>query len=154
MHGVHRAHERGAAAVEFALVAPLLVLLLFGIISYGVMLTFRQSLSQAAAEGARAAAVALAAPSDVRHDGAVAQAARAVADALGDGYNCRDGELVDDGVPVGGCVILAPDTCTADSCRYRVELTYDYADHPLVPRFPLVPMPAVLSYTGSAEGNG
>ncbi len=49
--------SNGAAAVEFALVLPLLMLLLFGIISYGVMLSFRQSLSQAAAEGARAAAV-------------------------------------------------------------------------------------------------
>src|ERR1044072_971056 len=52
-----RCSEDGAAAVEFALVVPVLVLILFGIISYGVMLSFRQSLSQAAAEGARAAAV-------------------------------------------------------------------------------------------------
>ena len=58
-HGRNRRRrsESGAAAVEFALVLPLLMLLLFGIISYGVMLSFRQSLSQAAAEGARAAAV-------------------------------------------------------------------------------------------------
>ncbi len=46
--------ERGAAAVEFALVVPLLLTLVFGIISYGYLLSFRQSLSQAAAEGARA----------------------------------------------------------------------------------------------------
>jgi Flp pilus assembly protein TadG len=52
----HRA-EGGAAAVEFALVAPLLLLLVFGVISYGYMLSFRQALSQGAAEGARAAAV-------------------------------------------------------------------------------------------------
>ena len=51
--------ERGAAAVEFALVVPLLLLLIFGIISYGMMLSFRQGLTQAASEGARAAAVTL-----------------------------------------------------------------------------------------------
>ena len=49
-----RERERGAAAVEFALVVPLLLVLVFGIISYGYMLSFRQSISQAAAEGARA----------------------------------------------------------------------------------------------------
>lgn len=49
--------ERGAAAVEFALILPILVVLVFGIIAFGYMLSFRQALSQAAAEGGRAAAV-------------------------------------------------------------------------------------------------
>ena len=44
--------ERGAVAVEFALVLPLVLVLLFGIIGYGFMLSFRQGISQAAAEGA------------------------------------------------------------------------------------------------------
>ncbi|MEX0426437.1 TadE/TadG family type IV pilus assembly protein [Nocardioides sp. DS6] len=145
--------ERGAAAVEFALVAPLLLLLIFGIISYGVMLSFRQSLSQAAAEGARAAAVAPATPTDADVYGAAAQAARAVENALGDGYACADGVLRKGDSTVGTCVIATPATCTATSCPYQVSLTYDYADHPLVPQLPLVPMPGVLSYTSAAEGN-
>ena len=49
--------DRGAAAVEFALVVPFLLLLVFATISFGMMLSFRQTLSQAATEGARAAAV-------------------------------------------------------------------------------------------------
>ena len=53
--GRRRRTESGAAAVEFALVLPLLVVLVLGIISYGVMLSFRQTLSQATTEGARAA---------------------------------------------------------------------------------------------------
>lgn len=49
--------DRGAAAVEFALIFPVLMILVFGVINYGDMLSVRQSVSQAASEGARAAAV-------------------------------------------------------------------------------------------------
>src|SRR4029079_19073677 len=49
--------ERGAVLVEFAISSVLLLLLLFGIIEYGYVLSFKQGLTQAAAEGARAAAV-------------------------------------------------------------------------------------------------
>ena len=49
--------DRGAAAVEFALISPMLLLLVFGIVTYGYMLSFRQAIGQGAAEGARAAAV-------------------------------------------------------------------------------------------------
>jgi Flp pilus assembly protein TadG len=46
--------ERGSAAVEFALVLPLLMLLLFGIIDFGRMLNAEITLTTAAREGARA----------------------------------------------------------------------------------------------------
>lgn len=49
--------ERGAAAVEFALVCVPLVMLLFGIIGYGLALWQLQSLRAATREGARIAAV-------------------------------------------------------------------------------------------------
>ncbi|HEV7536839.1 MAG TPA: TadE/TadG family type IV pilus assembly protein, partial [Acidimicrobiia bacterium] len=49
--------ERGAVLVEFAISAVLLLTLLFGIISYGYVLSFKQGITQAAAEGARAGAV-------------------------------------------------------------------------------------------------
>jgi hypothetical protein len=45
----------GAAAVEFALVAPLFILLTFGILEYGRMVMVQQVLTNAAREGARAA---------------------------------------------------------------------------------------------------
>ena len=87
--------------MEFALLVPLLVLILFGIISYGVMLSFRQSLSQAAAEGARAAAVTFVAGD--KKDEAVL----AVSAALGSfKITCTEaGNLVRDGDDVGGCDI-------------------------------------------------
>ena len=46
--------DDGAAMVEFAFVGVLLVVLLFGIINMGVLLSFKQNLTQAASESARA----------------------------------------------------------------------------------------------------
>ncbi len=47
--------RRAAAAVEMAIVTPLLLTLVFGIIEYGWVFTVRQALVQAAREGARTA---------------------------------------------------------------------------------------------------
>jgi len=55
--GIGNAGERGAAAVEFALVAPLLVLLICGIIDLGRAYATLNQLAAAAREGARIAAV-------------------------------------------------------------------------------------------------
>ena len=49
--------ERGAAAVEFALIAPLLFMLIFGIIQFGLAWSQKEIFIQAAREGARYAAV-------------------------------------------------------------------------------------------------
>ncbi|MFL6205314.1 MAG: TadE/TadG family type IV pilus assembly protein [Acidimicrobiales bacterium] len=49
--------DRGAAVVEFALVSVLLLSIVFGIIHYGLILSFKQDVTRAAAEGARAGAV-------------------------------------------------------------------------------------------------
>jgi Flp pilus assembly protein TadG len=50
-------NERGAAAVEFALVAVVLVMLVFGIIEFGRTYSEYEVLTSAAREGARVAAV-------------------------------------------------------------------------------------------------
>jgi hypothetical protein len=51
----HRRRDAGAAAVEFALVLPLLLVIVFGIIDFGRMLNAQITTSQAAREGARVA---------------------------------------------------------------------------------------------------
>ncbi|UCE60839.1 MAG: pilus assembly protein [Phycisphaerales bacterium] len=48
---------RGAAVVEFAVVLPLLLTILFGIIEYGYVFMVRQSLQHAAREGCRLASL-------------------------------------------------------------------------------------------------
>jgi len=52
-----RREERGTALVEFALIAPLLFLLLFGIIDFGRALNYYNQVTQLAGQGARAAVV-------------------------------------------------------------------------------------------------
>lgn len=49
----HSKSEHGAAAIEFALVLPVLLLLLFGIIEFGLLLFNKAVLTNAAREGAR-----------------------------------------------------------------------------------------------------
>lgn len=57
IRGMHWRDDRGAAAVEFALVFPLLVLVLIGIIEYGSIFNAQLMLTSAAREGARTMAV-------------------------------------------------------------------------------------------------
>lgn len=49
--------DRGAAAVEFGLLVPLLLLILLGIIDFGFMLHAKVTVTQAAREGARVEAI-------------------------------------------------------------------------------------------------
>jgi len=51
------APERGAVAVEFALLLPILLLILFGIIDFGRAFNAQITLTQAAREGVRAYAI-------------------------------------------------------------------------------------------------
>lgn len=55
--GFELGSERGAAAVEFALVMPLLFLLLFGIFQFGRMYNTKVALTGAVREGARVMAI-------------------------------------------------------------------------------------------------
>jgi len=52
-----RSSRRAAAAVEMAIVTPILLTMLFGIIEYGWVFTVRQALVTAAREGARTASL-------------------------------------------------------------------------------------------------
>ncbi len=50
-------NERGAAAVEFALLLPVLLMILFGIIEFGMIMYGREVVTNASREGARAGIV-------------------------------------------------------------------------------------------------
>src|SRR5207248_6309072 len=57
LFGVLRREQRGTALVEFALIAPILFLLIFGIIDFGRALNYYNQMTQLSGQGARAAAV-------------------------------------------------------------------------------------------------
>lgn len=50
-------NERGSAAIEFALILPIFLLVLFGIINYGILMYDQAVVTNAAREGARWAAI-------------------------------------------------------------------------------------------------
>ena len=52
-----RRAERGAVAVEFALILPILIMLVFGIVEFSIAYNHQQGLHAAAREGARVASL-------------------------------------------------------------------------------------------------
>jgi Flp pilus assembly protein TadG len=126
--------DNGAAALEFALILPILVMLVFGIIAFGYMLSFRQAMSQAAAEGGRAAAVK---PAGTANADRLAAARAAVNDALGSyGVTCTSaGGLTHTGGSSGTCTITIGACSSGPSgaqCA-KVTLHYPYSDNALIP---------------------
>ncbi len=55
MYSRRNRRRRGVAAVEFAVVAPVLILLIFGILEFGRLVMVQQVLTNASREGARRA---------------------------------------------------------------------------------------------------
>jgi Flp pilus assembly protein TadG len=54
---MRQSNERGVAATEFALILPVLLLILFGIIEFGMLMYSRTLITNASREGARAGIV-------------------------------------------------------------------------------------------------
>lgn len=151
-----RREEHGAAAVEFALVVPLILILVFGIIAYGYMFSFRQALSQAAAEGARAAVGASTtgcSDADWNVSGCApgTAAATAVANDLSQYSNggailsCGNGNLT--------CTIAKAASCASGHTCISVTVSYPYRDHSLLPTVPGFgfTLPSTLSFTSVVE---
>lgn len=153
MGRTQRNREGGATLVEFAFVSMLLFLLIFGIISFGVLLSFKQTVTEAANEGARDAAVIeddAATPTiDERRDAAedAVNSFEAWGRDCGDPNMHCDIKIHDCGQPVTtNDPALAPDCIT-------VRLTYDYGDDPIVPNAPIIDafMPDSVESTATAQ---
>lgn len=128
-----RQHDQsGAVVVEFAIVFVLFITLLWGLISYGAIFAVQQSLSHAAAEGARAG-VDVPDPTD-----AEGLAAAAVTDQLGwlDDAGVTTAATVE---PCDAAVYGAGHDCLV------VTVTYDWQDHAIVPKLVDVAVPSELS---------
>jgi Flp pilus assembly protein TadG len=141
--------------VEFALIVPILIALVFGIISYGYMLSYRQALGQAASEGARAAAIV---PSGMVEATKTAKARTALNDALGSyGVSCTGTALMRGTSTDGSCSITPKGPCPADPARFctTVTVTHNYRDKPLIPSFPGlgITLPEKLTYRAVVEVN-
>ncbi|RDE09419.1 TadE/TadG family type IV pilus assembly protein [Pelagibacterium lacus] len=128
-----RTASDGASAVEFALIAPVFLLLVFGAIAYGLYFGAAHSVQQLAADAARAAVAGL---SDPERD---ALARRFIA-ANGDSYVLIRGALLDiDTVPG-----------TADPDQFIVRLTYDASHLPIWNLYAPLPLPGERTITFSS----
>lgn len=152
---VSRRHDdRGAAAVEFALVSVPLLYLVFGIITFGFMLGFRQNVSQAAAEGARAAAIAPVGLTDAQLQD---RARSAISDSLtSNGVTCTSsGTLVSGAKTVGTCTVSGRQACTSGTSTatcIKVSIDYLYSANPMVPTVGLgIVMPDHLKYESEVQ---
>ena len=107
-------NQKGATAVEFAIVLSLLITLIFGIIEFGLCIFNRQVITNAAREGARAGIIAR----PVRlSDGAI----RAVVLNFGAQHLVTFGNDV---LTVGDIVI--PARCLEFQCDLEVQVNYVY----------------------------
>jgi Flp pilus assembly protein TadG len=147
-----RRGQRGAALLEFTFVALLLFALVFGIISYAYMMSFRQAMTQAASEASRAAAIAPSGQAQARALAALNDAVRP--------YNitCSGGLLLRSGSSVGTCSVPAPAGCTSPADTnlcITVSVSYRYRANPLLPSFPGLglTLPETIGFTSVAQVN-
>ncbi len=142
--------DDGAALVEFAMVATLLMIILFAIITFGMLLAAKQTVTQGAAEASRAAIVVRYTPADllVAESPPVAaardQAGRSLdwigrtcdeGDADGDGLACHI-VMHDCGVDASLAAVTPNNPAVADCLT--VEVNLDNKVHPLIAPIPLL----------------
>lgn len=148
--------DDGAGLVEFALISILLFTLLFGIISFGLMMSFRQDVTRAAAEGARGGAVAIPLVQGQSFSTAARQAATT---ALNDAVKGMGGRFKNTGCSTAGmhCTVNPPAACASQPAYQCITVTvsYDYADDPLYGDIPFMSVfyPDTISSTSVARIN-
>ena len=151
--------QKGAAAIEFAIIFPIFFLIFYAIVTYGLIFAAQQTITLAASEGARAA---------VRYqtgkDDAARQAERIKAacdmsnQALAWLRKTSTGQAGTQGVCATG---ITSTVVTADKALcsnltgvtcIKVLVTYDYEKAPLIPKLlgPLMSLPTPKSLQGQA----
>jgi Flp pilus assembly protein TadG len=115
---------KGTSAVEFALIAPCLMMLVAAILAYGSIFATSLSLQQIAAEAARATIGGLS-------DGERTTLAQAKLSAISDKYPMLDPSKLKFSFDKG-----------TGSDVSRVTLTYDMTEHPAYALDKLLPLPA------------
>lgn len=118
--------QKGAAAVELAIVFPLLILLLFAMIEFGLYMFNRQVLTNASREGARAGIVAR--PDRVTND-EIVQVVRDYSEQHLVTFGPNDTLAVSLKAPVANQDdIIDPDSqrCEAFGCELEVRTSFTY----------------------------
>ncbi|PCE26884.1 pilus assembly protein TadE [Paraburkholderia acidicola] len=144
---VSRQPQRGATAVEFAVVFPLFFAIFYAIVTFSLIFVAQQNLTLASEEGARAALNYQAASSVTLAIAARVSAASTAAVSMAAPMISRG---------VSGTAVSAPCAASAASMQcITVTVNYDYANHPLVPNLPLLSgiLPGQLSSSATVQLN-
>ena len=141
-----RARARGIAALEFAVVLPVLLALVLGIVYYGMILVLEQVLTLAAAEGARAA---LRYPSGAVDGSIAASKDLRVAAAADTALAALPASIKSNLASAGNLASAAPCSAPADAICVSVTLRLPAAN--ILPRIPFVPAPETLMGSAVAQ---
>ncbi len=121
-----RRSEEGTAAIEFALILPIFLTLLLGILAYGIYFAAAHSTAQLAADAARASVAGL---TDTERS-SIARASVA--------SNVRNyGVLLD-----ASKVVVDAAPLPSDATEFRVAVRYDAASLPIWSFAPFLPLPS------------
>jgi Flp pilus assembly protein TadG len=116
-----RYDQRGASAVEFAIVLPLLVIFVFGIIEFGVILYDKTMVTNASREAARRGIV-------FRDPRVAIPEIQSVVN------NYTSGLMITFGSSTGPTTTVPSGACVNHNDQLRVSVTYQY-DFLLIPNF-------------------
>ena len=158
MHSVRL--QKGAAAIEFAILFPIFFLIFYAVVTYGLIFAAQQTLTLAAAEGARAAVRYPAASGGGSSTNKAAQLqARLTAACAGLG-SAACGNTVSNAAGLyatsGLCGTGAASfTASSDPSKVNcvtMQVNYNYATAPLIPRLlgPLMSLPTPNILRGQA----
>jgi Flp pilus assembly protein TadG len=142
MNALSRVKERlarqdGVAALEFAIVAMVFLVLLFGILTYGFIFGLDQSMNHAAEEGARAAI------SKTTEADAITHAKITALQRLSWlGSNIQSSDVV---ATVADCPNDTSVRCIT------VTITYPWNTRPVIPKFPGLPTPTEMTAAAVVE---
>lgn len=130
-------HERGAAAIEFAILTPVFLLMLMGMLAYAIYFGAAHAVQQLAADAARTAIAGL---SRAERDYLVTQFIEHNAGA----YGLLDPERLSHSIGDN----------PADPNQYMVTLHYDAAHLPIWNLYPPLPLPSQQIVYGSTIRRG
>ncbi len=125
-----RRGESGAALLEFALVAPIFFFILYALVVFGMALALKQSVTNAAAEGARSTVGVVDNPATAGVDERVENAKNVALQRLGWLSTGQKASLTIN--PTIGTCTVGTGTCIT------VQVTYPYDANPLVPSAPII----------------
>lgn len=138
----HLGRQDGVAALEFAIVAMVFLIILYGILTYGFIFGLDQSMNHAAEEGARSAISTTtdAAAITKAHDTAMARLGW-----LGSRIQSSD---------VVATVVQGTTDCDATDVTIKcikVVITYPWGTRPIIPPFPGMPAPSQMQAVAVVE---